>query len=197
MPRCGRIRTYLNDIQESQRFEKISFILPFIILTIEIILLIHAFSIQEMYVIILTLFLLFISMLELLFVIQEIHEHQQLNSIERELTIRLDDFIMEQGSTNVSSVVEDFLSKHDNYSKKRNTVYHIACQIMETHEQEMLEKTLETRLKQFITANQSLSLQDVVIKFIEKYPEYRNEPHTIYQTAAPIKSKKNTMVKSK
>ena len=191
MPRCGRTREYLKDIAESQRFEKISFILPFIILTIEIVLLMHAFSLQEGYVIILTSFLLVISILELLFVIQEIHEHQQLNSIERELTIRLDDFIMEQGTKNVSSVVEEFISKHEKYSRKRNTVYHIACQIMETHEKELWEKNLETRLKRFIKANPSLSLQEIVMKFIEKFPEYRNEPQTVYQIAAPIISKKD------
>jgi hypothetical protein len=196
MPRCGRTRQYLKDVAESQRFEKISFILPFIILTIEIILLIHAFSIQEIYVIFLTMFLLVISIAELLFVLQEIHEHQQLNSIERELTIRLDDFILERGTTNVSTVVEEFLSKHDNYCRKRNMVYHIACQIMETHEKELWEKNLENRLNRFIKENPSLPLQEIVIQFIDTFPEYRQEPQTIYQIAAPIISDKNQNVKT-
>jgi hypothetical protein len=186
MPRCGRTRQYLNDIAESQRFEKISFVLPFIILIMEIILLLHAISLKEGYVIVLTMFLLVVSIAELLFVLQEIHEHQQLNNIERELTIRLDDFILEKGLTNVSTVVEDFLGKNDKYCKKRNTVYHIACQIMETHETELWEKTLQLRLQRFVTSNPSLSIQELVGKFIKRFPEYRHEPQTVYQVAAPI-----------
>ena len=191
MPRSGRTRQYLKDVAESQRYEKISFILPFIILTTEIILLIHAFSMQDIYVILLTSFLLVVSIAELLFVIQEIHEHQQISSIERELTIRLDDFILEQKTTNVSTVVEEFLSKNEKYDKKRNAVYHIACQIMETHEKELKEKTLETRLHRFINTNKSLSLQEIVARFIQKFPEYRQEPQIVYQTAAPIITQKN------
>ena len=60
---------------ESPRTERISFIPPFLILTLEIILIIHAILLNEIFVIILTSILLIISTIEIVIVSYEIHEH--------------------------------------------------------------------------------------------------------------------------
>jgi len=52
MPRCGRLRNFIREYKESPRTERISFIPPFLILTLEIILIIHAILLNEIFVII-------------------------------------------------------------------------------------------------------------------------------------------------
>ena len=58
MPRSGRLRTFICEYRESPRLEKASFIPPFLILAIEVILIIHAIAVEEFYIIILTMILL-------------------------------------------------------------------------------------------------------------------------------------------
>ena len=67
MPRSGRLRSFIREYEESPRLEKYSFIPPFFILALEIILIIHAIIVWEIYVIILTSILLVISIIELKF----------------------------------------------------------------------------------------------------------------------------------
>jgi hypothetical protein len=93
MPRSGRLRTYITELAESPRTEKISFIPPFLVLLVEIILLRHAIVIESSYVIALTTILLVLSIIEIILVSREIHEHYQRSNFDRILTIRLDDFM--------------------------------------------------------------------------------------------------------
>ncbi|RLF40479.1 MAG: hypothetical protein DRN12_05305, partial [Thermoplasmata archaeon] len=65
MPRCSRIRKYIDEIVSYPRVEQISFIIPILIVIAEIILMSHAIKIGELYVIALTSFLLIISIVEL------------------------------------------------------------------------------------------------------------------------------------
>ena len=126
MPRSGRLRTYIKEFTESPRLEKISFIPPFLVLIVEIILLEHALSINEGYIIALTTILLILSVIEILFVSQEIHGHYQSTNFDRILTIRLDDFIIKRKKKNVKLLVEEFIETHPNYRNHRNGIYHIA-----------------------------------------------------------------------
>ena len=101
MPRSGRLRNYIKEIAESPRFEKLSFIPPFLILIVELILLEHAIRIQVTYVIELTLVILALSIIEIIFVAEEIHENYIRTNFDRILTIKLDDFIIEHRERNV------------------------------------------------------------------------------------------------
>ena len=103
MPRSGRIRIYIREIAESPTTEKLSFIPPFPILIVECILLIHAITINEIPVVILTMILLILSIIEMILVFQEIHEHSQRNNFDKILTIKLDDFMLERRNNNVKS----------------------------------------------------------------------------------------------
>jgi len=109
MPRSGRLRTFIREYSESPRTEKISFIPPFLILVLEIILITHALMLQETFVIILTLILVVVSLIEILFVTTEIHEHSQRSNFDRELTIRLDDYIIERKLENVKKQLRSLL----------------------------------------------------------------------------------------
>lgn len=186
MPRCGRFRTFIREYKESERFEKLSFIPPFIILILEVILLLHALTedTSDLLVVELTTILLFISIIEILLVSREIHEHYQKDGDQREMTIRLDDFILERRMDNVSRIVEEFLQNNQQYCKQRNTVYHIACQIMETHKRELWEKTLRTRLHRLLQKNKNKNIRELLDIFVKKYPEYRKDPERVYGIAA-------------
>lgn len=134
MVRCGRFRSFIQELAESPRIEKISFALPFFVIVIDIILIEHAIRINESYIIICTTILFFLSVVEVGVVVREIHGHYQQSNFERLLTIKLDDFILDRKKqTNVKMIVEDFINENPNYESFRNEVYHISCQIMQAH----------------------------------------------------------------
>jgi len=133
MPRSGRLRNFIREYKESPRFEKLSFIPPFLIIIVEGVLLVHALTIDvpNIMVVELTTILLIISVVEILFVGEEIHEHYRRTNFDRILTIRLDDFIIKSKKKNVKLLVEEFIEVHSSYRNQRDEIYHIACQIME------------------------------------------------------------------
>ena len=186
MPRCGRLRRFIKEYNESQKTDKISFIPPFFILILEIILITHALILNEFFVIWLTFILLIISIIEIIFVTREIHAHYQSSNFDRELTIRLDDFIIGKTEKNVKNIVEKFIDKNPNYEQYRNEIYRISCQIMETHKKELWEKTLEIRLKKYIKDNINLSIREIIDNFVEKFPEYKKDPGRVYPLAAKM-----------
>lgn len=186
MPRSGRLRSFIKEYSESPRVEKISFIPPFIILTIEIILIAHAIAIGESYVIMLTSILVIVSAIEIILVAGEIHDHYRKNNFGRELIIRLDDFIIDKNKKNVQRIVEQFIDIHPNYGIHRNEIYRIACQIMETHKEELWERTLDARLKICIKKSKNQNLRGIIENFVEKYPEYKRNPEKVYQLAAQM-----------
>jgi hypothetical protein len=188
MPRCGRIRGFIREYRESPRTEKISFIPPFIILAIEIILIIHAISLNEIYVVVLTFVLLIISIMEIVIVSYEIHEHYTQINFDKKLTIRLDDFITEKKEKNVKKIVTDFVNQYSEYEKHRNEIYHTTCQILETHKEEEIEKELTNLLSKFINKQKKPTVDSVVKLFIKKFPKYKNYRGEIYVITAQILS---------
>lgn len=191
MPRCGRIRNFIKEYRESPRTERISFIPPFLILTIEVILIIHAIILNELFVIILTAVLLVISTIEIVIVSYEIHEHYTKINFDKKLTIRLDDFIMEKKEKNVKRIVTDFINQYSAYEKHRNEIYHTTCQILETHKEEEIEKELTLKISKFISKNKKITVDEVVGSFIKKFPKYRNYRGEIYILTANILAEKS------
>ena len=191
MPRSGRIRNFIREYRESPRFEKLSFILPFIILIVEGVLLIHALTIEapDIYVIELTTVLLAISLIEIIFVTGEIHDHYQRSNFDKILTIKLDDFILQSKKNNVKNIVEDFVELYPKYKNHINEIYHTSCQIMETHKEEIIERELTNRLKGFINKTKETNTDDILKTFIKKYPSYKKYRSEIYQKTCQILEK--------
>jgi len=142
MPRCGRLRSVIQEYNESPKAKKLSFVVPFLILALEIILITHSMLYQEFFVMTLTMVLLAISIIEIALVSTEMHEEYVKSNFDRILTIELDDFITEKREKNVKRIVTGFIEKHPEYRVKRNEIYHITCQILETHKKELTEKKL-------------------------------------------------------
>ena len=140
MPRCGRLRNVIQEYNESPKAKKLSFVVPFLILALEIILITHSMLYQEFFVMTLTMVLLAISIIEIALVSTEMHEEYVKSNFDRILTIKLDDFITEKKEKNVKRIVTGFIEKHPEYRVKRNEIYHIICQILETHKKELTEE---------------------------------------------------------
>jgi len=186
MPRSGRLRRHIREFTGSSRAEKLSFIPPFLVLIVEIILLQHAIRIQVDYVIELTIILLILSAIEIILVSREMQKHYQRSNFDGILTIRLDDFIIERKKKNVKELVEEFIEKYPHYSSYRNEIYHITCQIMETHKEEALEKALDDKLKKFIKRRKKMNVDEILEAFIKKYPKYRKHPGKVYRVACQV-----------
>jgi len=191
MPRCGRLRSFIREYKESGRLEKWSFIPPFAILALEIILIAHAFMLQEIFVILLTLILVIISSIEIILVSTEIHEHYKCLNFDRVLTIRLDDFITETKEINVKKIVKDFIELHPEYKANRNEIYHTTCQILETHREEAFEKEISNKLTKYIRRKKKANVDEIVESFIKRYPKYNKYRMEIYEKSCQIMANLN------
>jgi len=189
MPRSGRLRNFIREYKESPRFEKLSFIPPFLILIIEGVLLAHALTIDvpDIMVVELTIILLAISLVEIIFVSNEIHEHYLKSNFDRKLTIRLDDFITEKKEENVKKIVTGFIEQYPGYEKYRNEIYHTACQILETHRQEAIEKEISDKLIKFIKRKKKATVDEIIDSFIKKFPKYKKYRGEVYELTCKIK----------
>jgi len=191
MPRSRRLRTFIREYKESPKTEKLSFIPPFLILIVEGVLLIHALSINapDIMVVELTTILLVISIIEIYLVGKEIHEHYTKGNFDRVLTIKLDDFITETKEKNVKKIVTDFIEQHPEYSSNRNEIYHTACQVLETHYEEEIEKELTSKLKRFVKQKKDVNVDEIVEKFAKTYPQYKRYRSEIYTKTCKILEK--------
>ena len=199
MPRSGRLRRFIRGYRESSKAQRLSFIPPFFILVVELILLLHAFTIDhpDIMVVELTTVLLFISAVEIILVSKEMHKEYQKSNFDKILTIRLNDFITKTHKNNVKNIVKEFLEKYPRYSKNRSEIYHTTCQIMETHKEEEIEEDIEEKLRNFIDKRKKENVDDIVEKFVEKYPKYKKNRSEVYETTCHIKADSKIRDKSK
>jgi len=189
MPRSGRLRSFIKEYKESPRFEKISFIPPFLILIVEFILIEHELTTEnpDIMVIELTAILLIISIVEIVFVVQEMHQHYARSNFDRTITIRLDDFIRKNKKGNVQQLVADFTECNPEYYTHRNEIYHIACQIMQSHKDEEIEKNIDETLKSFLKKNKKKTVDDIIREYIKKYPKHKKYKIEIYEKICKYK----------
>ena len=190
MPRCGRIRSYIREFNESYKTRKISFIPPYLILMLEIILITHAIYVEfNEFIISVTSVLVIISVIEIILVSSEIHDHYQEQNFERILTIKLDDYITEGKEKNVKKIVSGFTNKYPTYKNLRGKIYHTTCQILETHQEEKFEKEIERKLKIFIKKQKEFTVDEIVENFVNKNPSFKKFRAEIYEKACTLMDK--------
>ena len=186
MPRCGRIRTFINDFIQSPRAKKISFFIPYLILILELIVLIDALIISNLTIAFITIILVIISILEIIFVTKEIQYRIIENNFDKILTIKLDDFITKKREKNVKIIISEFMEQYPEYNKHRSKIYHTTCQILETHQKEVLDKDIADKLNQIINNNKKLNVDQIVEKFIENYKKYEKYRSKIYEKTCKL-----------
>jgi hypothetical protein len=187
MVRLGKCRGIIREIAESPSIEKLSFILPFFVIVIDILIIEHA--IREHlppYIIGLTSLLFILSLIEIAVVLDEIHEHYSKTNFQRILTIKLDDFIIKKKKRSVKRALEDFIQEHPEYTRNRHEVYHLVCSIMETHKEKIFEETLKTKLEQFIRISKKKDVDSIMKAFMRSHPEYKGHPGMVYKFACQI-----------
>ena len=131
MARYSKLRKFLTEIAGSPLVEKISLILPFIILGIDVHILQYSLFRKDFEIVLPATILLALSIVEIIVVIDEIHVTARKMNMERELTIKLEKFIFDNPKLNVKEVVNKFVEKHPEYKDLRKDIYHITCQIFQ------------------------------------------------------------------
>jgi len=131
MVRYGRLRRFLSEIAGSPLVEKVSLILPFVILGIDFHILNYSLHRMDFEIVLPAVILLVLSLIEIVVVVDEIHVTALKMSRERELTIKLEKFVLENPELNVKDVVNRFIKKHPEYKELRRDIYHLVCQIFE------------------------------------------------------------------
>lgn len=148
MARCSKSRNFLKEVAKSPFVEKLSFLLPFFVITIDVIILEHAIRIQETYIIVCTSFLFILSLIEIVAVSSELHQNYRKSNFEKTLAVKLDDFITENREFNIKRIVANFITYNPEYNVHRNDVYHLTCQILEKRGEDTLEKIIDENLKE-------------------------------------------------
>ena len=188
MVRIWRLCNFLRQTFESPLIEKLSFILPFIVISVDVVLIEHAIRINEHYIIVLTVILFILSIVDIIVVTIELHKNYQKSNLRRILTIKLDDFIIESEEKNVKKIIGDFIKKYPEYRNIRNEVYHLSCKIMETHEEEKIEKIIEQQLKKFFKENKKMNVDQILKEFLRNYPKYKKYRSEIYEKICLLKN---------
>jgi len=123
-------RNLLGEILTANRMIKIALLIPFIVLLFDVEIFYYSWTNQEKTILIASGFVLFLSILEIIAVIKEIHEHitkvRRLEILER----RLEKIAKEIKNPTVRKIVDKFMAK---YPKEYtiNEVYHAACILMD------------------------------------------------------------------
>lgn len=145
MPRFSRCRSLLCELSTSPVVEKLSLLLPVLVLIIDIVLIEHAVRINEQYIIFFTSVLFSLSVTEILIVLSEIHTNYQKNIGLKTLTAKLSDFMAHKKGKNVKILVSQFIERHPEYLSNRDEVYQIVCKILREHEQSNSRKTQKNK----------------------------------------------------
>ena len=68
-------------------------------------------------------------------------------------------------------------------------MYRISCQILETHKQEIIEEKIKKHLKKFMLKEKESTVDEILHKFIKKYPNYKKYRDIIYEKTCILKIK--------
>ena len=85
-----------------------------------------------------------------------------------------------QAVQEVAESLIPYIEENPKYSDSRSEIYHTACQILETHYEEEIEKELTAKLKKFVKQNKELNVDEIVEKFAKTYPQYKRYRSEIY-----------------
>lgn len=124
------IRNLFAEMLKASRLEKLVLIIPFIVLIFDAEIFYFAWKNKEENILIASSFVLFLSILEILAVMKEIHEH--VNRLRRReiLEEKLRKIMKTMEKPTVRKVVDKFMASYpDEYSIKE--VYHVTCNLID------------------------------------------------------------------
>jgi len=133
------IRGVFSEILKATKIEKLVLILPFIVLAIDADIFYFAWKNNEKNILIASGFVLFLSILEILVAIKEIHEHVHTLRRREILEERLRKIMKRIKKPTVRKIVDKFMAE---YPKEFDIseVYHVACRLIDEKEMISQEK---------------------------------------------------------
>lgn len=192
MPRSGAIREFIRDYYGSSRWEKLALIPPFIILFMELFLLGYDLNHDVDFIVIeFTLILVAISLVEIVIVGKEIHEHTHECDYREELAILLDDFIARSRYKSVKNILSSFINHYPQYRVYRSDIYRITCQILAVHKEKDLEEEITKKLRLYTRGKADLCEDELFSQFMDRHPKYHVYPDKVSELIAKVLEEKH------
>ncbi|MBC7081483.1 MAG: hypothetical protein H5T44_04505 [Thermoplasmatales archaeon] len=122
------LRERLKEIFSATILEKIAIIIPFIVLLWDIEIFYYSLVNRERYIFIFSIFVLILSSIEIIVVIEEIHQHFGEIRKKRALRKIVKKIVDETEERYVKEIVRKVIKKHPEYSI--SDIYHVACELL-------------------------------------------------------------------
>ncbi|MCD6573788.1 MAG: hypothetical protein J7K95_06815 [Thermoplasmata archaeon] len=123
------VRGLLNEILKATRLEKITLLLPFIVALIDAEIFYYSLKRREELLIIFSAFVLFLSILEIIAVLEEIRMFVERAIRRDEIEEKMMKLAKKLENPTVKKLIDEFMKKYREYSSQE--VYPIACRIID------------------------------------------------------------------
>ena len=123
------VRGLLNEILKATRLEKITLLLPFIVALIDAEIFYYSLKRREELLIIFSAFVLFLSILEIIAVLEEIRMFVERAIRREEIEEKMMKLAKKLENPTVKKLIDEFMKKYREYSSQE--VYPIACRIID------------------------------------------------------------------
>jgi len=134
MVRFRRLRRWLGELAESTTTERILLILPFFILSLDLYLLLHAFSIGDTSIIIPAFILSILSVAEIIVTLDEIHERAMEMLKQRRIKAKVRKVMNKTDKVTVRGLLNQVLEEHPELKSHEKSLYHVICQLLSEEE---------------------------------------------------------------
>jgi len=123
------IRSVFRELFGASRLEKVVLFIPFIVLIIDADIFYYAWRHGEQSILTASAFVLILSILEILAVVEELHKHLSITRRREQLEEKLRGIVEEMDRPTVRKVMDAFMKKYpDEY--RVSEVYHAACDML-------------------------------------------------------------------
>jgi hydrogenase maturation factor len=122
-------RGLLNEILKATRLEKLTLLLPFIVAIIDAEIFYYSITRKEELIIMFSGFVLFLSVLEIIAVLEEIKMYVERARRKEEIEERLMKIAKTIENPTVKRLIDEFLKEYEGYSSQE--IYPIACRIID------------------------------------------------------------------
>ena len=122
-------RGLIGEILKATKLEKLSLILPFIVLIIDAEIFYYSLKRGEEMIIIFSSFVLFLSVVEIITVMGEIGLYMEKARRNEEIEKHLIEIAKKTDNPTVKKIIDEFMNKYEGYSYQE--VYPIACRIVD------------------------------------------------------------------
>ncbi|MBC7128769.1 MAG: hypothetical protein H5T45_03440 [Thermoplasmatales archaeon] len=122
------LRDRIKEIFSATIIEKLALVIPFLVLLWDIEIFYYSLVNREEYILIFSIFVLILSSIEIIVVIEEIHQHFGEIKKMKKLRKIVKKIVDETEEKNVKKIVKKVIKKNPEYSMA--DIYHVVCEIL-------------------------------------------------------------------